>query len=186
MLLDSKLAFVLAGSPLSLVAAAGVAIPSPGVIDLLGSGVGNLVTNITGNAAEPGQADAMGMGNMRPELVVAMGTAATTATSATLTIALQGAPDDGTGNPGTWQTFEQSPAYTAAQLTAGQILMRLPWVPPFPDNERPRFLRLLFSVPTATDFTAGTIAYAQVTQARDDNFHLQAARNYTVRGITAA
>ena len=40
MLLDALLNFVQVGSPLSLVAGAGVAIPSPGIIDLLGLGVG--------------------------------------------------------------------------------------------------------------------------------------------------
>ena len=180
MLIDSLLNFVPPGSPLSLVAAAGVAIPFPGVIDLLGGGVGTLVTNIWGTSTLPGQADAMGEGNMRPEVAVAIGTALVTGTAATLTLQFQGAADDGTGNPNTWQTFWQSPAYTAAQGTAGCIIARLPWVPPFPENLRPRFLRINAAIPAATLFTAGTIAYCSVTQARDDWFVGQAAKGYSL------
>ena len=59
MILDAKLQFVAPGSPLSLIAAAGVDVVSPNIIDLLGNGVGTTVTNIYGNSALPGQADAL-------------------------------------------------------------------------------------------------------------------------------
>ena len=74
MLTDSKLNFTSLTTPLSLVATAGTDVPTD-PIDLMGGGVGTAVTNIIGNATLPGQADAQGMGNMRPELVVAITTA---------------------------------------------------------------------------------------------------------------
>jgi hypothetical protein len=182
MITDRLLAFVPIGAPLSMVAGAGVSVPS-GVIDLLGIGVGVAPTSIIGTPATFGAPDAMGVGGLRPELVVAVGTAFVTATAATLNLALQGAPDTGVGGgflPGTWQTLEETGPLTAAQLTANTVIMRLPWVPPFPFNERPRYLRLLGQMPAATDFTAGTIGYAVVSTVRDDLFNLQAAGNFVV------
>jgi len=181
MITDSKENFVAPGSPLSIVAAAGVDIPSPGIIDFLGDGPGTPVTNHFGTSTLPGQADAQGVGGVRPELVVAIGTAATAGTSTpTLNVQLQGAPDDGSNNPGTWQTLGESGEFTVAQLVAGQVIARLPWLPPFPVNLRPRFLRLNFAVPAGTAFGAGTIAYATVTTVRDDPFQMQAARAYSM------
>jgi len=58
--------------------------------------------------------------------------------------------------------------------------MRFPWLPPFPANLRPRFLRLLFQTPASLLFTAGTIASAVVTTTRDDQFNRNAANNYVV------
>ena len=184
MIIDAQLAFVPLGSPLSCVGAAGVDFSS-NIIDLLGLGVGITAANgnvIVGNAAATpfGAADAMGVGGLRPELLVNVGTAFVTGTSATLNAALQAAADDGTGNPSTWQTIEETGELTAAQLTAAQTIMRLPWVPPFPANLRPRFLKLLFQVPAATLFTAGTIANAVVVPCRDDQFQKYAGKNYSV------
>lgn len=184
MLIDSLLAFVPYGAPLSLVAAAGVDIPSTNTIDLLGSGVGTAVNNIVGIATVPGQADGMGVGNVRPEMVVAIGTALANDTGTPLlTVEFQGAPDNGSNNPGTWQSYWRSPAITAAQGTAGRIIARLPWPPPFLENARPRFLRLNFEIPAGTNFLTGTIAYALVTQARDDNYQMQQPRNFRVSGV---
>ncbi len=181
MITDALLSFVPLGGPLSLVGGSGVAIPSTNIIDLLGAGVGVAPPAIIGNVALFGAPDAMGVGGARPELQISIGTAATTGSSATLTIALQGAPDTAsTYQPGTWQTIVQSPALTAAQLTANQVVFRCPWLPPFPANLRPRYLRLLFSPASATSFTAGTIASALVTPCRDDYFAAQAANNYVV------
>ncbi len=183
MFIDALLSFVPLGAPLSLVAGAGVNVPSTNVIDLLGIGAGNPPTaSIIGNVTNFGAPDAMGVGGLRPELLVNVGTAFTTGNSCTLNVALQAAPDAGspTWQPGTWQTIEETGPLTAAQLTANQVIMRLPWVPPFPANLRPRFLRLLFQVPAAENFTAGTISSALVVPCRDDLFNLQGAKNYSV------
>lgn len=183
MMTDALLAFVGLNGNLSLVAGAGVNIASPGIVDLLGNGVGVAPTSIYGNSSVFGQADAMGVGGERPELNVTVGTAPTTGNAATLNVALQGAIDTGlAGNyqPGAWNTFAESGAIAVANLTANTVICRLPWLPPFPANLRPRFLRLLFQVPAATNFTAGTIASALVTYVRDDQFNKYQPRNFNV------
>jgi hypothetical protein len=180
MLTDALLAFLPQGSNLSIVGATGATFPS-NVVDLLGVGVGQAPPNIIGTQNATFGSDT-GIGTERPLVLVTVGTAFTTADAATLTVQFQGAPDSGAAGgyqPGTWQTFAQSPTLTAAQLTAQQDI-RLDWPAAFPDNEQPRFLRLLFTTAAGTQFTAGTIAYAVVTMARDDQSNKFAQRNYSV------
>lgn len=190
MITDALLSFVPIGGNLSLVAAAGVDVPSTNTIDLLGLGVGVVAPStssgnpIIGNVSTFGSPDAMGVGGMRPELNVTIGTALVADTGApTLNVQLQAAADDGTGNPSTWQTIGESGEISVAQGTANTVVARLPWLPPFPENLRPRFLRLNFAIPAATNFSAGTIASALVTVVRDDWFNRQAARNYDMSGV---
>jgi hypothetical protein len=178
MRLDALLNFVQPGAPLSLVGSAGVAIPSTNTIDLLGVGSGNASSNIIGNVTTFGSDTGVG-GYKNPEIQINIGTALVTATSATLNVAFQGAPDNGSNAPGTWQTFAETGPITAAQGTAGQII-RMDWPVAFPANEQPRFVRLLFQVPAGADFTAGTVSSALVVPARDDWNERNAARNYVV------
>jgi len=181
---DALLNFVPPGVPLSMVAAAGVNIPSTNTIDLLGVGVGLPPPNIIGQTTNFGSPDAMGTGLMRPELVVTVGTTFTTANGATLNIALQAAADQGSAGgyqPSTWDTLIETGAIAVANLVAGTPLARFPWVPPFPANLRPRFLRLLFQIPSGENFTAGTIGWATVTPMRDDQFNKYAVSNYIVK-----
>lgn len=180
MFTDASLAFVGIGAPLSLVAGAGVATRS-GIIDLLGAGVGVAPPSIIGTTALFGAPAAMGI-SPRPELVVNVGTAAASANGATLNVQLQAAPDTGAGGnyqPGAWQTLIETGALTVAQLAALTEIARFPWVPPFPENLRPRFLSLNFVVLAATNFSALTIANALVTTMRDDYFAKNAAKNFT-------
>ena len=183
MLLDSQLSFVPLGSILSLVAAAGSAIPAPNVIDLLGTGVGTAPQSIIGNVSIFGEDP--GVGNPKIELQANLGISPTTANSATLNMQIQAAVDPGAGGnytPTTWQTICETGAITAAQLAAlvGKYPLRLTLLPQFPPNFQPRFLRLNFAVPAATNFTAGTITFAGVTMARDDLTNRFAAKNFTV------
>lgn len=181
MFTDALLNFVPPGAPLSLVGAAGVAIPS-GIIDLFGVGAGQAVPAVIGNVTLAGQPGAMGTGSLRPELYVAITTGLVTGNAATLNGALQGAPDTGAAGgyqPGTWQTLVEQGPITAAQGPAGTVIMRFPWVPPFPANLRPRFLRLLFQIAAGTNFTAGAVI-ATVTPDRYDPFNKYAANNYVV------
>lgn len=179
MLLDSLIAFVPLGGNLSIVAAAGVDTAS-NVVDILGSGQGTPPANIIGTATLFGSD--VGIGGVRPELNVVVGTAFTTGTAATLNVALQAAPDAGTPTylPGTWQTLAETGELTAAQLTANQIIARFPFLPVFPKTLRPRFLRLLFQVPAGVLFTAGTISSAIPTMSRDDQANNQTPKNFTV------
>lgn len=183
MMTDALLAFVGLNGNLSIVAGAGVSTPSPNTIDLLGNGVGVAPTSIWGNPAVFGSPDSMGVGGERPELNITVGTAFVTANAATLNVQLQGAIDTGLAGgylPGTWNTFVESGVIAAANLTANTVIFRCPWLPPFPANLRPRFLRLNFAIPAAVNFTAGTIASALVTYVRDDQFNKYAAKNFTV------
>lgn len=63
----------------------------------------------------------------------------------TLTIALQGAPNNA-GVPGTWEDLALSPAYTAAQLAAGTKLFPITWPAKTTANTLHRFLRLNYTV----------------------------------------
>lgn len=183
MITDAMLSFVPIGGNLSLIAAAGVDVPSPNTIDLLGNGVGVAPTSIYGNTAVFGSPDAMGVGGIRPELNVTIGTALASGGAATLNVALQAAIDTGLAGgylPGTWETIVESGEISVAEGTANTVIFRCPWLPPFPANLRPRYLRLLFQVPAGLTFTAGTIASALVTTVRDDQFNKYAAKNYTV------
>lgn len=146
------------------------------IIDILGSGVGTPPANIIGNATLFG-AD-MGIGGVRPQFEVLVGTAFASGTS--LQVLFQGAADLGTPTyqPDTWRTLVETPAILAADLTAQQILARFDFPPAFPAGFRPRFLSLLFR-PVGV-FTAGTISAAPVTMVRDDQANKFAPANYRV------
>ena len=178
MLLDGTLAFVPYGSPLSLVLGAGVSAAS-NIIDLLGAGVGVPPPNYIGTRSVFG-AD-MGIDDQKAQLLCTVGTAFATANSATLNVQFQSAIDTGAaGNyqPGTWTTLVETGAISAANLIAGRNIARFDFPPAFPASTLPRFLRLNFVVPAATNFTAGTIAFATPTIIRDDWSAQFAAKNF--------
>lgn len=178
MILDSQLNFVPIGGNLSLIAAAGVDIPSTNVIDLLGTGVGTPPAAIIGNASTFGMDP--GIGGERVELNCVIGTALVSAGGGTVNTKLQYAADLGSGGnyqPDTWQTVAETGPKTAAELAAQTVFARFPWLPAAPANLRPRFVRLLFSVETAA-VTAGTVAAALVTPTRDDQANKNATNNY--------
>lgn len=180
MRLDSSLAFVPYGTPLSIVGATGATFYS-NVIDLLGSGVGTAPANIIGNATTFGQDMGVGDGMPVPKLIVSVGTAFVTGGSATLNVQFQGAPDTAvTHVEGTYKTYMETGTIAAANLTAGAVIARMDWPPVFPASERPRYIRLAFVTPSGQQFSAGTIAFAYPTYVRDDQANRQAAANYTV------
>ena len=171
---DNLLSFVTPGTPLSVVGANTTFNSTALDLSSFGSGVAN--TNIIGTPTSFGTD--LGIGRMRAEILAVIGTAFATATSATLNAALQFAPDNGSNAAGTYVTTMETGAMTAAQLTAGTGICRWSFPPVFPQNMRPRFVRIQFTVVNTS--TAGTIAYAILTPARDDLGFLQAARNYAV------
>lgn len=181
MRIDSQLVYVPA--PLSLVGGAGISIPS-NVLDLLSSGVGTPPANIIGNVALFGEDLGVGGGFVVPTLFVAMGIAAATANAAALNIALQLAPDTGAAGgylPGAWTTAVETSPIPVANLGAGAVLARLDFAPVQPVTLRPRFHRLLFSPGAGANFTAGTISFAGIVPARDDQSNKYAANNYQVK-----
>ncbi len=177
MLTDKLVSFVDVGAPLSLIANTGD-IASTNTIDLLGSGVGTAPANIIGNATLFGE-DA-GIGSHRPELNITLGDAVVSGGGGTLNVKLQAAPDVAvTHIPTTWTTLAETGAIAVANLTAGQILARFPFLPAFPAGLNPRYLRLVFTIGTAA-FTAGSVASALVTTYRDDQANKFAAANFSV------
>lgn len=180
MRIDSQLVFTPTAQ--SLIAAAGVDVPSTNTIDLLGLGVGVVNTSIIGNASVFGEDIGIGDGLLVPKVQCTIGTAATTGSAATLNVQFQLAIDDGTGNPGTWVTAVETGELAAASLTAGQIIARFDWPPTALMTQRPRFARLNYAVPAGTTFTAGTIGFAGVVPVRDDATNKNAASNFEVAG----
>jgi hypothetical protein len=177
MRVDALIAFVPYGTPLAITTGT----INSGVVDLLGPGVGQPPQNIIGAAAVYGAADAMGVGRMRMELAVATGNVAFSGGGTSINVQLQGAIDTGAGGgyaAGSWNTFAESGLILTAALGANQVIFRLPWLPPFPFNLRPRYLRLSFVV--AGTYTAGAIAYALPTEGRDDYSVANAAKNFVV------
>ena len=184
MRLDSTLAFVPIGAPLSIVGATGASFAS-NIIDLLGSGVGTAPANIIGNAAVFGEDIGVGGGVPEPTLNVVVGTVFATSDSATLNVQLQAAADNGASgtppyNPATWTTIVETGPIAAATLTAGRVIARFDIPPTIPENLNPRFYRLNFVTPSGTQFTTGTISSAYPTYMRDDQANKNAASNYKV------
>lgn len=89
---------------------------------------------------------------------------------ATLDIAFQGAPDNGSGLPGTYVTYSELRGLTIAQLNTVALANGQVWpvaLPAAPRNidalgsTMPRFLRLNYTVTTGP-FTAGALGAAVV------------------------
>jgi len=87
------------------------------------------------------------------KLLVQVGTTFTGGTS--LSVALQGAPDNGSGLPGTFVTWYISPVYALAGLIAGARLLDMDMPRPPAGVQVPRFLRLVYAV--LGTMTAGTM-----------------------------
>ena len=186
MITDSLLAFVPPNAPLSLVGGAGIVIVS-GVYDILGNGVGQAPTNAFPVTQTVFGAD-MGVGGIRPELNVVIGTACTGAAGQLLKAALQGAADPGSAGgytPTSWTDIVSVDNIALTNLGANAILLRTPFLPTLPPGLLPRFYRLAFSPMTASalpsgNLTAGTISSALVTMVRDDQANKFIGRNYKV------
>jgi hypothetical protein len=150
------------------------------VVDLLGPGVGVTPEQagiIIGQTVSKFGAD-QGVGIIVPELICAVGTAF--AGTGTLTVTFEGAQDNGSGSPGTYQIFDASPAMTITQLAAASFFYRRKWPIEYPDGFNPRFTRLGFT-PSGT-FTAGTVAFAVVTMGPAANFSKFQGKNFVVAG----
>lgn len=83
-----------------------------------------------------------------------------------LQLQLSGAPDNGSGAPGSWTVMWTSPAYVLAALTAGVQLANIDVPRPVLGQPRPRFLKLTF-VGVGTANTTGLVE-AQIVIDRDD------------------
>jgi len=181
MRLDSTLAFVPYGAPLSCVGATGATFDSS-IIDLLGSGVGTAPANIIGTATVFGQDIGVGGGQPEPTLLITVGTAFVTSGSATLNVQLQASADTGAPGytPSSWTTIVETGTLAAAALTAGAVIGRFDIPPSVASVPNPRFYRLHFVTNSGQQFSAGTIAFAYPTYVRDDQANKNASSNYAV------
>lgn len=148
MIIDSNLSFVAAGTGQAVTATAA----STNILDLL-------------NGRDLGVGD-----NDLKVSVIADNTWASNTSAATLTVQFQGAPDNGSGSPGSYTTYAESEAYTVANLTNAADTVLLPIEVParaFMGAEGqgvslPRFYRLNFLVAGGENFTAGNILFAGI------------------------
>lgn len=91
----------------------------------------------------------------------------TSAGAGTMSVALQGAPDNGSGAPGAFTTWYVSPVYALATLAVvGAQLLPMDMPRPPAGIGMPAFLRLLYTVATAT-MTAGSVFSALVLDRTD-------------------
>ncbi len=134
------------------------------VFDVTGVGSGTVPPMITGINGTTGAAVPIGFdigagdGFAIPEVTWEVGTSFVSGGGATLQVALQAAPDNGSGSAGTYQTIVQTSTFTSGQIPAGVIgQFQVPPVGPnWVGEAMPRFYRLNFVVGTST-FSAGTI-----------------------------
>ena len=106
---------------------------SSNVVDL---GLAGIPTSANGGGARD-----IGTGD-DPSLKLFVTVTTLFAGASTLQIILQGAADDGTGNPSTYTTMYTGPVVAAASLTAGARLADIDIPRPVPGQALPRFLRL--------------------------------------------
>ena len=150
MILDSLYAF---DTSLVMVAGTTGAIgttPSTNVISLRATGQIPVLANLQG-------ARDMGIGD-NPALKVSVNVvvALTSGGAATLSVAFQGAPDDGTGNPGTFATYYATPVYALATVAVVRSLMDIDVPRPPAGVGMPAYYRLAYIIAGAT-FTGGTL-----------------------------
>lgn len=159
MILDGLLQF---DSAVSLAIAAGTQ-ASTNVIDFGGPAL-PVLANLQG-------ARDMGIGdNPALKLLVQVSTTFTSGGAGTLSVALQGATDNGSGVANAFSTWWTSPVYALATLNAGSRLLDMDFPRPPDGIAIPRFVRLLYTVATAT-MTAGAVS-AYIVLDRDDQPYL--------------
>lgn len=132
---------------------------STNILDLHGAGLLPVLTNGQG-------ARDMGIGDDPAlKLLVQVTTAFTSAGSTgTISAAFQGAPDNGSGVPGSYTTYITGPASVIPAV--GARLLKIDWPMPPAGVVYPRFVRILYTVAVQT-MTAGAVIAAAVLD-RDD------------------
>src|SRR5581483_3766491 len=127
------------------------------IIDITGAGAGNAPAMINGyNAANTAMELDMGQagdGVATPWVVVCV-VVAPTSTTNTLTVALKGAPDNGSYAEGTYDIYGQTDAMAGALLLAGSIIM-FPVPPRKIGKSLPRFYKLTYTA--SATLTAMTV-----------------------------
>ena len=149
---------------------------SSNVIDLAGPG---LPVSASSPYAQPGRD--LGIGDDPAlKLMVQVNTAFTGGTD--LTVAFQGAPDNGAGAPGSYTTYASGPKVTDANMTAGVRVFDVDWPRPDPASVPPRFVRLAY-VTTGTH-TAGKVVGTAVLDRFDQPYQSKGTAGGYPPGIT--
>lgn len=164
MILDGLLVFD--PNPTSVAIAAGTQ-ASTNVIPLAATGQIPVLANLQG-------ARDMGIGdNPALKINVQVVVAFTSGGAGTLSVAFQGAPDNGSGAPGSYTTYYVSPVYALATVAViGARLMDMDVPRPPAGVGLPAYYRLLYTVATAT-MTAGSV-FAALVLDRQDNIQYPA------------
>src|SRR5262245_52209811 len=134
---------------------------SSNVIDLHGASLIPVLANLQG-------ARDMGVGD-KPALKLLIQVVTAFAGGTSLIVALQGAPDNGSGAPGTFVTWWASAAVALASLTVGARLYDMDMPRPPPGVAVPRFLRLSYT--SAGTFTGGAIGAWIVIDRMDQMYN---------------
>ena len=167
MILDAFLAF----DTSTLITANGTTQNSANVIDLGGPGI-PVLANLQG-ARDIGIGDDPAL-----KLMVVVTVAASTGTS--MTVTLEGAPDNGSGAAGSYVAWYVTPVYTTAQLVVGARLMDMDMPRPPAGVVVPRFLKLVYT----TVSTCNPTVEAFIVLDRHDQMY-QSTTNQTLGGYPA-
>ena len=116
------------------------------------------------------------------KLLIQVNTAFVGGTS--LQVNLQGAPDNGSGAPGSWTTMWSSPAILLAALTQGAQIGNVDVPRPVPGQPVPRYLQLQY-VNSGT-FTGGAIEGAIILDRFDQIAGTTGALSGYPAGVTVA
>lgn len=127
--------------------------------NILDLGINGLPTSANGGGARD-----LGVGD-DPALKLSALVTTAFASGTSLQLQLQGAPDNGSGAPGSYTTMWTSGAIAEASLVAGAQLANIDVPRPVPGQPVPRFLKLNFI--TVGTHTAGAVE-AQIVIDRDD------------------
>jgi|SRR5215470_954213 len=112
-------------------------------------GVGLQLTANTSGLAIPGVAAGGGARDLGigddPALKIYCTVSTAPSAGTNIAVSLQGAPDDGTGQPGTFTTYATGPTVTQANCTVGVQLLAIDMPRPAPGVAYPRYLRLSYT-----------------------------------------
>jgi hypothetical protein len=159
MILDGFLQF---DSALLFVAGTTGAIGTTNSTNVIDLGLSGLPTSAGGGGARD-----IGIGDdPAMKLLVQIVTTVTSGGAPTLTIQVQGAPDNGSGAPGSYTTMLQSSAYALATLIQGARLLDDDMPRQVAGQPLPRFLRVNYVIATAT-LTGGNISAFLVLDRHD-------------------
>lgn len=172
MILDAFQFFDLPSAPRDLAQVAGT-YASTNVLDY------GILSGIPSSASGGGARD-MGIGD-RPALKLLVQVSTAFAGGTSVQVAIQGAIDDGTGNPSAFNTWYTAPATALAALNVGSRLMDMDFPRPPDGSAIPRFVRLAYI--TLGTFTAGKIVAGVVLDRIDQAY--QSTDNAVLGGYPA-